>query len=150
MKSNEMKKYVIVSGFFNPLHEGHLKMFEEAKKLGKHLIVIVNNDKQQLLKKGKIIMSELERLRIIKALKMVDTARLAFDEDGTVVNTLEYYGKVFKGSGLVFANGGDRKDKETVPETKICEEYKIEMVFGVGGFEKTNSSSNINKLRGAE
>ena len=82
-------KTVIVSGYFNPLHGGHLDMIEAAAKLGEHLIVIVNNDKQQVLKKGKIILDEKNRLRLMRALKGVDQVVLSVDEDPTIIKTLD-------------------------------------------------------------
>ena len=82
-------KIVIVSGYFNPLHGGHLDMIEAAAQMGDKLIVIVNNDKQQLLKKGKIILDENNRLRLMRALKGVDQVVLSVDEDPTIIKTLE-------------------------------------------------------------
>ena len=80
---------MIVSGYFNPLHGGHLDMIEAAAQMGDKLIVIVNNDKQQLLKKGKIILDENNRLRLMRALKGVDQVVLSVDEDPTIIKTLE-------------------------------------------------------------
>jgi cytidyltransferase-like protein len=127
-----MSKIVCVSGYFNPLHIGHLRYFEEAKKLGDKLVVIVNNDKQCELK-GSIFMNEVERVEIVKALKMVDEVVLSVDEDETVCRTLALI------KPDVFAKGGDRKP-ENVPEKEICEKLGIELVFGVGG-DKVQSSS---------
>ena len=80
-------KIVIVSGYFNPLHGGHLDMIEAAAEMGDKLIVIVNNDKQQLLKKGKIILDENNRLRLMRALKGVDQVILSIDEDPTQIKS---------------------------------------------------------------
>ncbi|MDH3679817.1 MAG: adenylyltransferase/cytidyltransferase family protein [Acidimicrobiia bacterium] len=141
----------IVSGFFSPLHAGHLDMIEAAAELGDKLIVIVNNNDQQVAKKGKLIMDEQIRLRIIRALRVVDEALIAVDEDRTVSASLklvaEKYGDEYR---LVFANGGDRASGKVVPETSVCEEHGIEMVFGVGGNEKVDSSTRINLLLGVE
>ena len=142
---------VIVSGYFYPVHIGHLKLLKEAKKLGDKLIVIVNNDKQQILKKGKIIMNEKERLEIAKAIKYVDEVFLSVDEDAPVINSVEAVAKANSHfNKIIFANGGDRESRKVVPETPICEKYNIEMKFGVGGTDKPNSSSSINQLRGVE
>ncbi|MBU0457208.1 MAG: adenylyltransferase/cytidyltransferase family protein [Nanoarchaeota archaeon] len=143
---------VIASGYFNPIHIGHIRLLEEAKKLGDKLIVIVNNDKQQILKKGKIIMNENERVEVVKAIKYVDEVFLSIDEDFPVINSLEEIAKnnLHFNYKIIFANGGDRESKKVVPETPICEKYNIEMKFGVGGMDKPNSSSNINKLMGLE
>jgi cytidyltransferase-like protein len=145
-----MKKVVITSGYFNPVHIGHIRLLKAAKLLGDFLVVIVNNDKQQLLKKGKIIMSENERTAVVDAIKFVDKVVLSKDEDPTVRSTLEMVAMEFSGNEIIFANGGDRKDASLIPETSVCERYKIKQVFDVGGNDKPNSSSNINKLLGRE
>ena len=146
-----MKKMVIVSGYFNPIHIGHLRLIKAADKLGDKLVVIVNNDEQQLLKKGKIIMNENERLEIVEAIRYVDEAVLSIDKDPTIVKTLEKVAAKYAGDyKVIFGNGGDRKSKSEVPESVVCDKYNIEMLFDVGGTDKPNSSSNINKLRGME
>jgi cytidyltransferase-like protein len=151
-------KVVIVSGYFNPLHGGHIDMIEAAKALGDKLIVIVNNDKQQLFKKGKIILDERNRLRLVRALKGVDEAVLSIDDYETpegerpISNTLEMIAKNHPGDELIFANGGDRDSEKTIPETDICKQYNIEMRFGVGSHEveKRDSSTRINQETGHE
>ncbi|OGY45941.1 MAG: glycerol-3-phosphate cytidylyltransferase [Candidatus Buchananbacteria bacterium RIFCSPHIGHO2_01_FULL_39_8] len=145
-----MKKIIIASGYFNPVHIGHIKLLKAAKKLGDFLVVVVNNDKQQMLKKGKIIMDENERMEIIKAIRYVDEVFLSIDEDKTQCKTLETLAEKYKDDKLIFANGGDRDSEKAIPETDICKKYNIEMRFGVGGIDKPNSSSNINKLLGIE
>ncbi len=141
---------VIVSGFFSPLHDGHLDMIEAAAALGDRLIVIVNNNTQQVAKKGKVIMDEQSRLRIVKALRVVDDAFIAVDEDRTVSASLELAAQKYGGDHrLIFANGGDRKP-DFVPETAVCEEHGIEMAFGVGGDDKADSSTRINMALGIE
>lgn len=147
-------KVVIVSGYFNPLHGGHLDMIEAARALGDHLIVIVNNDVQALLKKGKIILDESNRVRLISALRDIDEVILSVDKDPTVIDTLEMIAKKYPDDDLVFANGGDRVSTKTIPETPICEKYDIGTVFGVGtavrGLVKPDSSTRINKALGRE
>ncbi len=143
-------KVVIVSGYFNPLHGGHLDMIESARALGDKLIVIVNNDRQQLLKKGKIILSEVNRLRLMRALKGVDEVVLSMDDDPPVIKTLEMIAKNHPGDELIFANGGDRNSEQEIPEADICRQYGIEMVFGVGGDQKSDSSTRINQATGHE
>ena len=145
-----MKTLVIASGYFNPIHIGHIKLIKTAKSLGDELLVLVNNDKQQILKKGKIIMEEDERLEIVKAIRYVDHVFLSVDEDPTVKASLAAIATKFADYKIIFANGGDRKDKKLVPEAPICEEFGIEMLFNVGGNEKANSSSDINKRLGLE
>ncbi len=143
-------KVVIVSGYFNPLHGGHLDMIEAARALGDKLIVIVNNDKQQLLKKGKIILDEKNRLRLLRALKGVDESVLSVDEDPPVIKTLEMIAIQHPGDELIFANGGDRDSEKAIPEGDICRQYDIAMVFGVGGANKADSSTRINQATGHE
>ena len=145
-------KRVIVSGYFNPLHGGHLDMIEAAKGLGDYLIVIVNNDKQQLLKKDKIILDEMNRVRLISALRAVDEVVLSVDSDPPVIKTLREIALKYPNDTLIFANGGDRDGFRTVPETAICEELKIKMIFGVGSDKvvKRDSSTRINQATGHE
>lgn len=125
-------------------------MIEEAASLGDKLIVIVNNDVQQKLKKGKIILDEKSRLRLISALKHVDDAILAIDEEPPVSETLHIIAKEHPNDELIFANGGDRSVPSAVPETSICKEYGIKMVYGIGGVQKTDSSTRINQATGHE
>lgn len=141
---------VIVSGYFNPIHKGHVRMIRHARQLGDYLIVIVNNDAQQLQKKGKIIMPQDEREEIVAALRDVDEVVLATDQDRTVCKTLEIIAIEHSSDRLIFANGGDRAAPKDIPETAVCNEFGIEMKFGVGGEDKPQSSTNINKALGHE
>ncbi len=148
-------KVVIVSGYFNPLHGGHLDMIEQARALGDKLIVIVNNDKQQLLKKGKIILDEGNRQRLMRALRDVDEVVLSIDEDLGQALTLRKIRSMYPNDELIFANGGDRDpNKHALPENEVtaCEECNIHAVFGVGSHEveKRESSSRINQITGHE
>jgi cytidyltransferase-like protein len=131
------EKVVAISGYFNPLHIGHIDYINSAKKLGDKLIVIVNNDLQVLKKKGKIIVPEMERLEILKNIKNVDDVVLSIDINEDVCDTLEMI------KPDIFANGGDRTN-DNIPEIEICNLYDIKMVFNVGG-KKVQSSSNILK-----
>lgn len=133
IKRADKEIIVAVSGYFNPVHIGHIRLFEAAKKIGTKLVVIVNNDKQVKLKGSVLFMDEMERIRIISALAMVDNVILAIDRDRTVCETL----KLIKPD--IFANGGDRT-RNNIPEDAICKELGIKMIFNVGG-EKTQSSS---------
>ena len=134
-----MKKAIIVSGYFNPLHKGHLDLFKQAKKAGDILIVIVNNDKQREMKGSKIFQDEAERTSIIRALSLVDMAWISVDEDSTQNATLRLMVEKFYGSmKLAFANGGDQNN-DTIPERKVCEQFDIELIDGLG--DKIQSSS---------
>ncbi|MDB5180910.1 MAG: glycerol-3-phosphate cytidylyltransferase [Candidatus Saccharibacteria bacterium] len=140
-------KTVIVSGFFNPLHGGHLDMIEGANDLGDRLIVIVNNDIQQVLKKDKIILPEQNRARVLAALRHVDEVIIALDDDPPVIKTLEAIANKYPEDELIFANGGDRDSEKAIPEGAICRKHNIQMIFGVGG-DKADSSTRINQALG--
>lgn len=141
-------KRVIVSGFFNPLHGGHLDMIEAAAKLGDYLIVIVNNDIQQVLKKDKIILPEENRARLMRALRDVDEVIISTDTEPPVIHTLEAVAQKYPNDELIFANGGDRDSEKVIPETAICRQYGIRMLMGVGGTNKADSSTRINQALG--
>lgn len=147
-------KIVIVSGYFNPLHGGHLDMIEAASAMGDRLVVVVNNDKQQLLKKGKIILDEENRVRLMGALRYVDDVVLSIDEDPTQIKTLQMLATQHPDDELVFAQGGDRDSDKVNPETDVCRKYNIAIVYGVGtdvrGFVKPDSSTRINQALGHE
>lgn len=145
-----MPTTIILSGYFNPLHRGHVRMIRAARALGDKLVVIVNNDVQQHLKKGKIIMPEDERVEVVSAIQGVDEVMLSIDHDRTVMQTLESLALKYKGQPMIFANGGDRDSPTAIPETAICEKFGIELRFGVGGDDKPQSSTNINRARGLE
>tara|TARA_B110000240_G_C13376320_1_gene400483 strand:+ start:338 stop:838 length:501 start_codon:yes stop_codon:yes gene_type:complete len=137
--NNKMKKAIIVSGYFNPLHKGHLELFDKAKEQGDMLIVIVNNDRQRKIKGSKSFQDETERIEIIRALSIVDMAWISVDDDSTQNETLKMLLNKFHGSlNLVFANGGDQTNN-TIPEKAICNQFNIELIDGLG--DKVQSSS---------
>jgi cytidyltransferase-like protein len=138
-----MRRASIVSGYFNPLHVGHLRMMEAARALTGHLIVIVNNDAQQMLKKGRIILPLDDRLEIVRALRVTDECFPAIDDDATVRQTLRAVREKYPHTALVFANGGDRSSAARIAEADVCEELGVELRFGVGGEEKADSSTRI-------
>lgn len=135
---------VVVSGYFGPIHVGHLDMIEAGAAAGDELMVIVNNNHQQTLKKGRVVIDEADRLRIVLALRVVDHAMIAVDDDGTVRASLEAIADRFPDHRLVFGNGGDdRRNDAEVPESEVCERRGIEMIFGMGGANKADSSSRL-------
>lgn len=140
-------KFVVVSGGFDPVHVGHLRMFEEARRLGDALIVLVNNDNWLVKKKGYVFMPEDERVEIIKGFRCVDTVMLtAHDKDEDRMDVcfeLEGIRSVRPGADIIFANGGDRKHGN-IPEYDLCKSLGIQMRFGVGG-DKAQSSSELVK-----
>ena len=135
----EKRKVVIVSGYFNPIHKGHLELFKKSQEHGDFLIVIVNSDKQRKLKGSLEFMDENERLMIVQAIKYVGHGFISIDQDRTQIESLKYLHKQF-GSiwDLHFVNGGDQNN-DTIPESVICNELGIILVDGVG--DKVQSSS---------
>jgi len=133
------KKAIIVSGYFNPLHKGHLEYFNNARALCDELFVIVNNDHQRALKGSKEFQKEDERMIIVSNIKAVDKAILSIDQDRTVCETIRMianqYGANYE---LGFANGGDQNN-DTIPERPICEEMNVTLIDGLG--DKIQSSS---------
>jgi cytidyltransferase-like protein len=146
-----MKKVVITSGFFNPLHIGHINLIKKAKELGDFLVVIVNNDEQVKIKGSVPFMHEQERIEIIKALRYADDVILAVDKDKTVAESLVAIAKKYPNAELFFAKGGDR-NSSNIPEneTKACKDFNITVVNGVGGGKVQSSSwllKNVNKIK---
>ena len=127
---------VVTSGYFDPLHVGHIECIHLAKQLGDKLVVLLNNDKQVVLKKGKVFMPLEERKKILEALRDVDEVFVSVDEDESVCKSLEAI------RPDIFAKGGDRFNSE-IPEAKVCEELGIKVVDGLG--EKIQSSSDLIK-----
>ena len=134
-----MKKAVIVSGYFNPIHKGHLEYFNNSRALADELFVIVNNDAQRALKGSKEFQNQEERMIIVSNIKAVDKAILSVDEDRTVCATLKKIAQEYGGEyKLSFANGGDQNN-DTIPERPVCEEMGISLIDGLG--DKIQSSS---------
>ena len=131
-------KIVATSGYFDPLHVGHLECLEIAAELGDKLIVIVNSDLQAKLKKGKSFMNQYDRMKIIASLKCVDEVFLSIDKDKSQCETLKYL------KPNIFAKGGDRTSKE-IPEAKICKELSIKIIDGLG--KKIRSSSELTGIK---
>ena len=132
-------KAIIVSGYFNPLHKGHLEYLNHAKAIADKLIVIVNNDHQRKLKGSKAFQGEDERVIIISNIKAVDEVVLSIDQDRTVCETIRHISEKFgKAYELAFANGGDQSN-EIIPEVSVCEELGITLIDGLG--KKIQSSS---------
>ena len=133
------EKAIIVSGYFNPIHKGHLDLFKKAKSQADKLWVIVNSDFQRELKGSKEFMSDTERLEIVKAIKWVDYALISSDRDRTQCYTLQQFHEMFSDKyDLAFANGGDQNN-DTIPEREVCERLGIQLLDGLG--DKIQSSS---------
>jgi cytidyltransferase-like protein len=142
----KIKTLVIVSGYFNPIHEGHLEYLNRSKALGDFLYVIVNNDLQRELKGSKPFLTEQQRRIIVKNIKAVDDVIISIDKNKFVDKTIEFIHRheSHKYDRILFTNGGDQT-AETIGEKSICEKLGIEMIFGLG--DKIQSSSwLLNKL----
>ncbi len=131
---------VAVSGGFDPVHIGHVRMFEEAKRLGDRLVVILNNDNWLVLKKGRAFMTERERKEIIESIRFVDEVIITKHAPGTT--DISICNELRELKPHIFANGGDRKPSgDPVPEVAVCEELSIKMVYNIGLGGKVQSSS---------
>ena len=138
-------KGIIVSGYFNPVHKGHLELFENAKAQGDALFVIVNNDHQRALKGSQEFMLEDERVQIVAALAVTDTVVLSIDQDRTVCTTLQQLHQNFGAQyELYFANGGDQNNA-SIPEVPVCKKLGIGLLEGLG--DKIQSSSWLLKKK---
>ena len=138
------EKVVIVSGYFDPLHVGHLEYLQMASQLGDTLLVIINNDEQAKLKKGESFMSEKDRMEILFALECVDEVLISCDNDASVCKSIELAAQFKPMADLIVAKGEDRNFCE-VPEVDVCEKLGIEMVDNLG--EKIRSSSEYTGLK---
>ena len=135
------KTLVIASGYFNPVHKGHIEYLTRSKELGDKLFVIVNNDIQREMKGSKEFMNEDERKLVIETLKPVDWVVVAIDTqnrqvDKSIKLIYELYKDEFQ--NFIFSNGGDQTE-QTIAEDVICKKLGIKMVFGLG--DKIQSSS---------
>lgn len=139
------KNAIIVSGYFNPLHKGHIEYFHNGKKNADKLIVIVNNDYQRELKGSSLFMNEDERLFIISELKVVDYSYLSIDKTRDVSLSIKKINEELSHKyDLLFGNGGDQNN-DTIPEAKICKELNIKLIDGLG--DKIQSSSWLLKKK---
>jgi D-beta-D-heptose 7-phosphate kinase/D-beta-D-heptose 1-phosphate adenosyltransferase len=136
-----MKKIVIVSGGFDPIHSGHIKLIKEARLLGDMLIVGINSDEWLTRKKGRAFMPWNERLCVLNNLSSVDEVYTFDDEDGTACHLLRQVRAHYPNDKIIFANGGDRTHSN-IPEMDVKDD-NLQFAFGVGGFNKANSSSWI-------
>jgi cytidyltransferase-like protein len=136
-----MRKIVLVTGGFDPLHSGHIEYFKSAKKLGDLLVVGINSDTWLSRKKGAPFMPEKERNAIVKNLSMVDRTIFFNDRDGSAKEAIRDLRALYPNDQIVFANGGDRT-QENIPEMDIKDDNLV-FAFGVGGENKMNSSSWI-------
>jgi cytidyltransferase-like protein len=139
----KIKTLVIASGYFNPLHTGHIEYLKRSKELGDALMVIINNDMQVGLKGSKVFQDELERKSIIDELKCVNYSIISIDEDRSVKRSIEFIHKFIRADKYLFTNGGDQFG-DTILEKDICNELGIELIDGLG--EKIQSSSILKSI----
>ena len=140
------KKVIVLSGGFDPVHIGHLRMFKAAKEQDATVVVGVNSDSWLSRKKGKPFMPEPERIEILKGFKYIDYVYTFNDEDGTACDLIKKVTELYadeKDVKIFFGNGGDRTT-DTTPEMEYCQEYGVEMLWCVGG-GKIQSSSDLIK-----
>jgi len=140
-------KIVINSGYFDPLHVGHIECMELSKNLvgeKEKLVIILNSDFQCELKKGKAFMPQEERKKILEALKYIDDVFISIDKDRSVCESIKAIAKKYEGDEIIFAKGGDRFSDE-IPEAKLCKELGIKIVDNLG--KKIQSSSNLTGLQ---
>jgi D-beta-D-heptose 7-phosphate kinase/D-beta-D-heptose 1-phosphate adenosyltransferase len=138
-------KIVLASGGFDPLHSGHIQYLQAARQLGDRLYVAVNSDEWLIRKKSKFFLPQLERLKIVQSLKMVDYSLKFDDSDDSAKNALHQVRQLHPDDEIIFANGGDRT-AENIPEMELAHDQRfanLRFEFGVGGHTKVNSSSEI-------
>lgn len=142
-----MKKYdiIVVSGGFDPVHKGHVRMFNSAKDMAHKVVVGLNSDTWLVRKKGKVFMNFSERAEILKSFRSVDEVMSFSDEDNSAINLLVRVQTLYPDCTIAFANGGDRVEGNT-PEKGFCNAYNIDMIWGVGGDKIQSSSDLINAV----
>ncbi len=137
-------KIIIASGYFDPIHVGHIEYLKLAKQLGDKLIVILSRDDQCIQKKGKAFMPEKERKIILESLKFVDEVFLSVDKDCSSIESIKAIAEKDEDNEIIFVKGGDRFSHE-IPETPVCKELGIKIIDGLG--EKIQSSSNLTGIK---
>ena len=141
MKENWIKNIIILSGGFDPVHKGHIRMFREAANLGANVIVGLNSDEWLSRKKGKPFMKWEERAEILESCKFVNQVLPFDDSDETANDIIKQVCSLYRDFdvNIYFANGGDRTS-DNVPEMKVCDELGVEMIWGIGGGKIQSSS----------
>ena len=144
-KENWIKNVIIVSGGFDPVHKGHIRMFREAANLGHQVIIGLNSDEWLSRKKGKPFMKWEERAEILESCKFVTQVLSMDDSDDTASDIIRQVANLYKNQNMniYFANGGDRK-KGNVPELDVCKDLNVVMLWGIGGGKIQSSSWLIN------
>ncbi len=141
------KKYdfAIVSGGFDPVHVGHLRMFQDAKKLANKVVVLLNNDDWLIKKKGKPFMSQTQRKEILDEFNSITEVIIQKSSEKSSSLAIKEFAVKNRNKKICYCNGGDRSDIKNILEASICEKFNIDLEFGVGGKEKIESSSELTK-----
>ena len=140
---------VVITGGFDPLHSGHISYINAARKLGNTLVIGVNSDEWLVRKKGRSFMPFEDRISIIQSLQGVDYAIPFNDKDNSAKDAILWARKVFPKDKIIFANGGDRTNKNT-PEMAVCDELGITMLWEVGGGKIQSSSEMVANANAAK
>ena len=143
MKENWIKNVIILSGGFDPVHKGHIRMFREAANLGAQVIVGLNSDDWLIRKKGKPFMKWEERAEILESCKWINQVLPIDDSDDTACDIIKQVSDKYEGYNIYFANGGDR-GKGNTPEMDVCRKLDVTMLWNIGGGKIQSSSWLIN------
>ena len=143
-----MKKkydYALVSGGFDHVHVGHLRMFKDAKKLSNKVIVLLNNDDWLIKKKGKPFMNQNQRKEILEEFNSITKVIIQRSSEKSSSSAIEEFVKKNPNKSICYCNGGDRSNIDNIRESEICKKLKVNLEFGIGGENKIESSSNLTK-----
>ena len=147
-KSKFMKNYdfALLSGGFDPVHIGHLAMIKEASTLANEVVILLNSDKWLIRKKGKPFMLESQRAQILEEFESVSEVIIQEDDsDDSSNNAIVSFVKKHSGKKICYCNGGDRSHEKKIRESETCKKYNLDLIFGIGGVHKLESSSNLTK-----